>query len=434
MSIAKRLKIGMSLAPTWLNGDAWRRPDSDVERLFDCDFYVDVAKRAEASKLDFVFRPDTQFLNVEVLESSPGFSSLDPTILLAAIARHTSHIGLLSTVSTTFFSPYIAARQLLSLHWLSKGRAGWNIVTALDGNENFGLTSMPSSQERYSRAAEFTDVVRRLWASFPHDALQVGRHSGRYADASRICPIDHEGDHFSVRGPLNLPCYPGASIPLIQAGASPTGRDFAAAIASASFASTPDMDAAIELRRDLRHRAESHGRAGDDIRLMPGLSLYLAPCRKEAQDLFNETNARIGDARRIASVKQMIGLDLGDWPRDRRISASDLPEALANVRSRTHSELLRRLIVREEPTVAELLGRPEVIGSAHWQIIGTVDDAAAEIAAWTSAGAIDGFIAVPGGSTASMALTLDELVPRLAEDGLFRSDYGGATFAGHLNE
>ncbi|WP_217540265.1 LLM class flavin-dependent oxidoreductase, partial [Stenotrophomonas sp. GbtcB23] len=76
---------------------------------------------------------------------------------LAALAGETPHVGLLSSVSTTFLPPYIVARQIQSLHWLTKGRAGWNIVTALDGNENFGLAEMPSAEERYERAAEFTE-------------------------------------------------------------------------------------------------------------------------------------------------------------------------------------------------------------------------------------------------------------------------------------
>ncbi|WP_346915672.1 NtaA/DmoA family FMN-dependent monooxygenase [uncultured Roseibium sp.] len=434
MTKRNKLHIGMSLAPTWLNGDAWRRPDSDIEGIFGTDFYVDIAKRSEAAKLDFVFRPDSLFLNAAVLEDGPGFSALDPTILLAAIARETSRIGLLSTVSTTFYPPYVIARQIQSLNWISNGRAGWNIVTALDGNENFGLPAMPSPQERYDRAAEFAGVVRRLWDSYPNEALRVDRASGRYADPSLIRPIDHEGPHFSVKGPLNLPACGRTRIPLIQAGASPAGRNFAASIADAIFASTPDRDAATELRKDLRERAVGHGRKADDIRVLPGLSLYLAGSREEARDLFAETHARVDRARKITSIRDMTGLDLTEWEDDRAVTGADLPEPPQKVRSRTHSDLLRRLILREEPRLADLLMRPEVIGSAHWQLIGTVDDAVAEIRAWAEAGAMDGFIAVPGGSVDCMRLVLEQLVPALAEEGLFRQDYAGTTFLDHLTE
>lgn len=432
MGTRRTLHIGMSLAPTWLNGDGWRRPDSDVEGTYGSDFHIAIAKAAEAAKLDFVFRPDTLFLDTAALPSGPGFGSLDPTVLLASIARETSRIGLLSTVSTTFFPPYVVARQIQSLNWISQGRAGWNIVTALEGHENFGLPAMPSAEERYARAAEFTDVVRRLWGSYPRTALRMDRTSGVYADPSQVHPIDHEGPFLSVKGPLNLPAWSDSPIPLVQAGSSPAGRTFAASVADAVFASAPDKDAAIEIRRDLRRRAEGHGRSPDAIRVLPGLSLFLAPTRAEANDLFTATYAGMDAARRIASARRLLGIDLSQWPGDRPLTLADIPEPEGPVRSRTHFTLLRRLIEREQPTVAELLTRPEVIGSAHWRIIGTVDDAVAEITEWAEAGAIDGFIAVPGGSVDCLRLVFEALVPRLAEAGLFRTDYAGATFADHL--
>ncbi|MCA2376021.1 NtaA/DmoA family FMN-dependent monooxygenase [Agrobacterium genomosp. 3 str. RTP8] len=433
MSVAAKLHVGMSLAPTWLSGEAWRRADSDISGVFSSDYFVDLAQRAEAAYVDFVFRPDMLFLRTEGLETGGGFASMDPTMLLAAIARETSRVGLLSTVSTTFLPPYVVARQIQSLNWLSNGRAGWNIVTALEGHENFGLKQMPSPQERYERAAEFTQVVRQLWASFPNEALKLDRESGRFADSSLVRPVAHEGLHFSVKGPLNLPAH-ASRIPLVQAGASPEGRDFASSVADAVFASTPDMQAAIELRADLRRRAEGHGRRADEVKLMPGLSIYLASSRKEALELFAETHARANRARAFASIRDMTGLDLSEWPLTRIVTASDLPLPPETPRSRTHANLLRRLIERETLSVADLLQRPEVMGSGHWQIIGTVEDAFETIREWAQASAIDGFVAVPGGSVASMRLVLEQLLPRLGDAGLFRTGYSGHTFADHLAE
>ncbi|NIF26734.1 NtaA/DmoA family FMN-dependent monooxygenase [Pantoea sp. Tr-811] len=426
------LHIGMSLAPTWLSGEGWRRPDSRVETLFGSDFALDIARRSEAAHLDFVFRPDVSCVVADALESGSGFTSLDPTLLLAALTRETSRIGLVTTISTTFFPPYLVARQLQSLNWLSQGRVGWNIVTALQGHENFGLAAMPSAEERYARAAEFTEVVQRLWRSFPQQALLIDRANGRYADPAQVQAIAHEGDFHKVQGPLNLP-EQGARIPLIQAGASDSGRDFAARVADIVFAPTPDQEAAAELRRDLSRRAERHGRNAADIRLLPGLSLFLADTREEARELFMATHARVDVARKHASIKQMTGLDLAAWPSDRRIHASDLPPLqLQPGASRTHVGLLRRLIERESLLPSELLMRPEVLSAAHWQVIGTVDDAVDEIADWAEAGVMDGFIAAPGGSFGSVYRFLDEVVPRLVERGLFRARYQGSTFAEHL--
>lgn len=434
MTPSKKLHIGMSLAPTWLSGDAWRRADSGVEGLYGSDFYLDVALRAEQAKLDFAFLPDSLFLNTGLLASGTGFASLDPTLLLASIAGETSRIGLLSTASTTFFPPYIVARQIQSLNWLSNGRAGWNIVTALDGNANFGLSEMPSPEERYARAAEFTQVVRQLWESFPYEALKLDRKSGLFADADLVKPVDHEGSFFNVKGPLNLPRYGKTRIPLVQAGASGAGRDFASSVADAIFASTPDKAAAVDLRADLRKRAEQRGRKGDDIRVLPGLSLYLAPTRAEAEELFAETNARVSRDRCLATVLEMTGLDLCDWPAKRQVKATDLPPPPETVRSRTHSQLLRRMIERDEPAVEDLLRRPEVIGSAHWLVVGTPSDAVAQIKDWAAAGAIDGFVAFPGGSLDAVRLLLEQVVPALGDLGHFRKDYSGSTFFEHLTQ
>ncbi|MGY0587813.1 MAG: NtaA/DmoA family FMN-dependent monooxygenase [Paraglaciecola chathamensis] len=426
------LHIGMSLAPTWLSGDSWRRDDSRVEELYSLPFYQTIAAKAEAAHLDFLFLPDTLFLDKQAVQGGGGFAGLDPTLVLAALSQATSHIGLLTTASTTFGNPYLLARQLQTMNWLTQGRIGWNIVTALGGQPNFGLEVMPSSDERYQKAHEFTEVVQALWNSFPSDAL-VRDRKGVFADARQIQAIDHQGDFYQVAGPLNTPQYP-ADIPLIQAGASNTGRQFAASIAHAVFAATPDMSVAKDLRHDLRERARALGRSADDIRVLPGLSLYLATTRDEAEALYLATHKRVDVTRKIGFIEECTGMSLSQWPMDKPITEHDLPEKRGKVRSQTHADLVTRLIKREHLTLEALLKRPEVIGSAHWQVIGTVDDAFNAISEWHDQGAIDGFICTPGGSWGSVDLALTQLMPRLAEAGRLRSEYKHTTFMGHLTE
>ena len=324
-----------------------------------------------------MFRPDVSSLPLDVLETGSGFASLDPTVLLAAVARETSRIGLVSTVSTTFYPPYVVARQLQSLHWISNGRAGWNIVTALQGHENFGLDAMPDAEQRYARAAEFTRLVHDLWDSFP------ARHSWSTARAAAT------------------PTFPGAPgrprrrIPQGQGTAQPAGLR--------RGADSPGAGRRLRERARLRRlggrpgvradpgqggcpgtaprpsrRAERHGRSPRDVRLLPGFSLYLAESREEAREIFMQTHARLDRTRKFATIRQMLGLDLSDWPLDRPISAADLPPPVANPGSRTHTDL-RRLIERETLRLDQLLLRPEVVSAAHWQVIGTVDDAVEQI-------------------------------------------------------
>ncbi len=421
----RQLCIGLSLSATWRKGKAGQSEESGAKQ-FSSHFYVELAKMAERAKLDFLFKPDALYLHADGNDYSPRFASLDPTVMLAAIARETERIGMVTTASTTFNPPFVVARQLQSLHWLTNGRAGWNIVTSLGGSENFTDVPMPSSEKRYAKALEFTDVVRRLWTSYPNEALHGD------GAASRIAPINHAGQYFSVQGPLNVPAHPAGMPPLFQAGASDEGRSFAAAVADAIFASTPDMASGIELRQDLRKRAQAQGRAPDAVRVLPGLYFFLADTRSEAQEMYWEAHAHLSMERRYASVRSILGLELEALSPDSRVTADLLPDPAQPVRSRTHADLLRRLIAERQPTVAELLSRPEVIGSAHWVAVGTVDDVLQEMLAWFEAGAMDGVIALPGGSIRSLELFLDELVPRLADQGLFRSEYTGTTLREHL--
>lgn len=428
----RQLCIGLSLNATWMKGDGWRHPDSGVEKMGSIEYYIDLAKMAEKSKLDFLFRADYLYVSPQMLGDSSNFGSPDPALFFAAIARETERIGLVTTISTTFNPPYVVARQLQSLHWLSNGRAGWNIVTSIEGADNFSDSPMPSPEERYAKAMEFTDVVCKLWESFPNEAIVIDRQSGMFSDKDKVTAINHSGEFFSVKGPLTLPAHKSGTPPLFQAGASDIGRNFASSVADAIFAAMPDIESGVELRNDLRKRAAEQGRDPDAIRVLPGLYFFLADTREEALELHKTAHANLSLERRYASLKSVLGLDLTDHSIDRRVTADMLPDPNQAVRSRTHAELLRRYIIKNQPTVKEILDRPEVVGSAHWVSVGTVEDVLNDIIERFEAGAMDGFIALPGGSEQSMELFFEKLVPKLVERGLFRSEYTGCTFREHL--
>lgn len=418
----ERLHIGFCLSATWLRGQGAAQAGTGRDLPA---WYGELARRAEAACLDFVFKPDALFFHPAMCGGALALDGIDPTLLMAAIAGQTQRIGLVTTLSTTFVPPYVAARQLLSLHWLSQGRAGWNIVTAIDGAANFGAAPMPDADERYRKAAEMTELVRQLWHSYPHAAIATGEG---------IRAVDHQGAFFQCQGPLNLPAHPAGEPVLLQAGASGTGRAFAASVAQATFAATPDMAAGVELCADLKQRAQQLGRQPSDIRVLPGLYFFLGRTREEARALHRSAHAHLGLEQRLQSLQATVGLDARALAPDARVDASLLPPESAPVRSRTHARLLRDFIARERPTLRELLERPEVVGSAHWVAVGTVDDVVEDIAAWFEARAMDGFVALPGGGESSVDLFFDELVPALVRRGLLRERYGGSTLRDHLME
>ncbi|MEQ6356705.1 NtaA/DmoA family FMN-dependent monooxygenase [Lysinibacillus sp. M3] len=419
MTTKRHLIIGMHLV---VNGEGKKGALIDEQIAF--------AKRAEAAKLDFVFKADYLIAHPELIAKMKGTVGLDPSFLMATVARETKQIGLVTTVSTSFNPPYIIARQLQSLNWISEGRLGWNLVTSIDGASNFSNELMPSSEERYAKASECKDVVQRLWHSNPFEILEANGDLEKIKEL--VKPINHDGEYFHVKGPLNIPMHPAGDIPLFQAGASDIGRQFAAAVSNAIFAATPDIEVGIELRNDLRKRAVELGRSADDMRLLPGLYFFIGDTYEEALEMHRKAHEHLTIERRYIALESVIGMDIRHLALMDCVTANMLPPENQKVRSKTHAHLVRRYIIENEPTVEELLERPEVIGSAHLVAIGAPQDIVNQIVKFYEKGAMDGFIAVPGGPAKSLDLFFSDVIPNLVERGLFRADYEGSTLRSHL--
>ncbi|MCU1690737.1 MAG: putative luciferase-like monooxygenase, partial [Jatrophihabitantaceae bacterium] len=142
--------------------------------------YIDLARRLESAGFDYLLIEDSNY-TAEIYGGNrdaylrAGYSTpkLDATVLAAAVAQHTSRLGIAATMSTTEWNPYMLARHMQSLDQISNGRAGWNIVTggAKLSAANMGYDDRLPHAERYARADEFTDLVRKLWNTWEHDAL-----------------------------------------------------------------------------------------------------------------------------------------------------------------------------------------------------------------------------------------------------------------------
>lgn len=274
MSLAAR--IGLSLSPTWLRGSAWRRDDSRVAEMLTLPFAADAARAADRAGVDFLFLPDAGRLDPRVLASAPGFTTLDTFVLAGALAAVTARIGIVPTVQTARAAPASSARAIMSLQWLSAGRAGWNAVTAL------GAGTAP--EIAHADAALFIDEVRQWWASFPAAAFVADRSTGTFADTSLLSPVGG--------AVLPVPAYPGSLPPLFQAGASASWRESAARTADAVFCATPDLADAALLRADLARRAGAVGR--DAPRVLPGVALVLDEDRTRAHRWAEEAGADRG--------------------------------------------------------------------------------------------------------------------------------------------
>lgn len=401
---------------------AWRQPDSPVERLGDIAFWEELARTAEHGCLDAVFFADGH----SVLDPASGsWWFLEPLTALSAMARATEHVGLVSTVSTTFFTPFHAARMLASLDHISGGRIGWNVVTSMFDAEarNHGMAALPGHEERYERAEEFVQAALALWDSWDADALVLDR-GGLWADPAKVRAVHHEGSHFLVDGPLTVPRSPQGRPVLFQAGSSGPGRDLAARHAEGIYAVAYDDDAAKAYSSDLRHRARAAGRGGDSLVIMPGLVTYIGSTEAEAREKKAWLDALLPVEESLARLSMFTGQDCSDWELDAPVP--ELPPLAEFTGPQGRYETILRIVAKDSPTVRELLGTLAA-GGGHCTMIGTPQSIADEIERWHRTGAADGFNLMPPSYPQGLEEFVDHVIPILQRRGLFRRSYDGAT-------
>ncbi|VFR53323.1 Nitrilotriacetate monooxygenase component A [plant metagenome] len=416
--------LGLGMHPA-----AWRHRDGPATSYFDPAHFREVAQLAEHGLLHAVFLADTLAVDEENFER-PNLGAMDPGTVLAYLAAQTRHVGLVGTASTTYSDPFGLARRFMSLDHLSGGRAAWNVVTTFVPAvaANFGRAALPEGPARYARAEEFVDVVKALWLSWEEGALVGDKASGRFADAGRVRPLDHKGEHFDVRGPLTLPRSPQTHPLLFQAGASAQGRELAARTADVVFTAQNTLAAAREFRADIRQRARAHGRAPDDIKVLPGLLPILGGTQAEARARKEALDTLGGDAE-LKKLALRVGLPPEDL-------ALDAPLPLEKIQANTDfrgSQGFRdaavRLALEEGLTVRELLYRN---GGGHQQVVGTPQDVADMIATWHAAGAADGFNLMIDALPDGLHRFVESVVPLLQRRGLFHTQYAGNTLRENL--
>lgn len=427
----RQLSLNAFLHDTGHHEASWRHPDSSVERAHDIDFYVELAQKAEAAKLDGVF-----FADVPGLWAATPYrptAHLEPITRLAAIAARTERIGLIATASTTFYEPYNLARLFSSLDILSGGRAGWNIVTTQSDAvaRNFSLTEMPSAEERYVRAQEFVDVVTKLWDSWEDDAILADRASGRYFDPDKVHAINHVGSHYQVEGALCAPRSPQGRPVYVQAGSSNNGRVFAARNAEAIFTAHQTLGDAKAFYDDIKTRAQKFGRNPDHVKILPGISAFLGDTEAEAKELQEYVNSLTVPAYGLGQLEGLAGISVRHLDLDEVVPVelfAGSGDVLDNNRSRL--QVVANIVERDRPTLRQLLHR--LAGArGHHVVAGTPRQVADLITDWFHGGAADGFNVMPPLYPQLLDAFIERVVPILQERGIFRTEYAGSTLREH---
>src|SRR5476651_1608129 len=276
----KSIKLGLMLHGAGGHMNSWRHEKAPADASVNFPYFRELALKAEAANFDFLFVADGLHINEKSL---PHFlNRFEPVALLSALASVTQRIGLAGTISTSYSDPFTVARQLASIDNISNGRAGWNVVTSpLAGSaKNFGKDH-PEHALRYQIAEEYINVVQGLWDSWEDDAFIRDRESGVFFDAAKLHKLNHQGQFFSVEGPLNIKRSPQGQPVIFQAGASEAGIALAGKSADAVFTNARTLQEAQEYSQKLQAQVAKNGR--HPVGIFPGISPIVGASEAEAE-------------------------------------------------------------------------------------------------------------------------------------------------------
>lgn len=432
MANKKQIKLGMFLRPAGHHLAAWRHPNAQADAGVNIARFIEVAKIAERGCFDMLFSADSATANSVFDENGlrrmAYVAWIEPFTLLATLASVTQNIGLVCTASTTFEEPFSLARKFASLDHVSHGRAGWNLVTS--GNHtaalNFSRDEHMAKDQRYIRAREFAEVVMGLWDSWDDDAFERNRDSGIFFDPKKMHTLNHVGDHFKVKGPLNVARSPQGRPVLVQAGASHDGKQLAAETAEVVFTATPTIEEGRAFYSDLKSRMAAFGREPDELKIMPGFFVTVGDTQEEAQEKREVLQRLIHPEVGIALLSQRMGLDLSDYDVD-----GPLPDVPQDKVISSRVTLLMDMARRENLTIRQLYTQIAG-GRGHYDICGTPAHIADVMQEWFETGAADGFNVMPPVFPDSLSDFVDKVVPELQRRGLFRTHYEGTTLRENL--
>ncbi|MGD1222961.1 NtaA/DmoA family FMN-dependent monooxygenase [Streptomyces krungchingensis] len=401
--------------------------------------FVHLARTAERGLFDFLLVAE----GLRLPEHKGRIHDLDvvgrpePLTLLSALAAVTERLGLAAGACTAFHEPYELARRLATLDHLSGGRAAWNAVTSPDARtaENFRRLGHPDPagppeafdsagtvRDPLARATEFVQVARELWDSWTPDGTPR--------------PFAHQGRHFDIAGEFTVPRAPQGHPVVIGSADSPQEREFAASAADVVLTRHGTLEESRALHADVKGRLAAYGRAPQDLRIMPGVSVVLGDTAAEAQErAATARRQRISPRHAIVALERIWGVDLSAYDPDGPLPdiAPDPGSTLVRDRARA-AELLA--VAEKWRTLSREKGlsiRQTVIeASARQSFVGTPQAVADELGELVRTDAADGFVLLPHPTPGGLDEFVDRVVPLLQERGTFRTEYTGTTLRSHL--
>jgi FMN-dependent oxidoreductase (nitrilotriacetate monooxygenase family) len=434
MASQRQMKLGLNIVASGAHAAGWRMPQAQANAGTDIRLWKRMAQAAERAKIHFMFWADGIAVrhsakSDEELSYNARIDVFEPLTLIGALAAVTERIGFVASASTTYNDPYHIARKFASLDYISEGRVGWNVVTSWSEQEayNFGRDSHMAHDLRYRRAEEFVDVVFGLWDSWEDDAFIRNKATGQYFDPAKLHTLNHRGETFAVKGPLNV-ARPLQGYPVIaQAGSSGPGQDLGARIADLIYTAQKTRESAIAFYSSVKAHGAAAGRDPDSMLVMPGILPVLGRTRQEALDRFEAVQDLVGAQLGLPMLAASFG-DLSHYDPD-----GPLPPPVEDHNAvKSGHEVLARMARQDGMTVRKLY-KIMAGASGHNVVVGSVSEVADQMEDWFTARACDGFNIMPAFMPEPATEAFEWLVPELQRRGLFQTEYqGDGTFRSSL--
>jgi FMN-dependent oxidoreductase (nitrilotriacetate monooxygenase family) len=418
---------------------AWGAPwtGNISEEWMSAEMFLDLARAIDRAGFDYLLIEDSIYIGQNWKDSRDIFlrngmsvPRQEPSVVASLMAAVTKNLGIVPTLSTFAYHPYLVARTVGTLDQVSGGRGGWNMVTGSSdfSAQNFGMDKLPPHDIRYEMAHEFIEIVTKLWDSWEPSAIVADRKSGVLIDPAKVHTIDYEGQYYRSRGPLNSgPCPQGRPV-IAQAGGSGPGRAIAAKYADTIVAHPKGIEAMKEYRRDVRAQMAALGRDPDSCKILYLIGPIVAASREEAQ---------IRVDRRRASAEANIDVRLAQmgWSTNIDFSGHDLDAPVAELTTNGHQSSLAQFVRRAGgKTLREAIIGYSTSGGVV-DFVGTPDDVAAQMDEVMQEVGGDGFLFSLGDvSRKSVAEITDGLVPALQQRGLTRTAFSGKHLRDNLLE
>lgn len=400
-------------------------------------FYVDMARQLERACFDYMILEDTCMVADAyggTMEGSLKHAVFapkhDPVPLATLIAAATSRLGVVATMSTSFYPPYLLARLSSTIDHIAKGRFGWNIVSSAEDRaaQNFGFDAMVEHDARYDMADEYFDVCCQLWDSWEPDAVVMDRETGTYADHTKVHPINYEGKYYKSRGPLNTVRSPQGRPVFVQAGASPRGRQFAAQSADSIIAVATGVEGMKAYRDDVRARMEGLGRKPDDCKVLFLVSPIIAATEAEARAEEERIKSAPGYVEQVlVGISSNTEIDFAQFELD-----EPLPPVTTNGERGSLEKFVQGTGSGPDTTLRELAMQRL---ARCIELVGTADQVADRMGEVMEEVGGDGFLITrPGNSLSRKYISeiTDGLVPALQRRGLTRTSYTYEHFRDNL--